>query len=81
MSRLVAPVVCLLTTGIAVADDWPQFRGPNLDNISQEAGWDAKRLTPKPTIAWKRDIGIGYAGPAVVGRPSGRVKLRVLPAM
>lgn len=68
MPRTAALVVCLsLGPSFAVAEDWPQFRGPNLDNISAEAGWSPEALQPKPTIAWKREIGIGYSGPSVVG--------------
>jgi outer membrane protein assembly factor BamB len=67
MDRTAAIAVCLaLMTSSGVADDWPQFRGPRYDNISTETGWSEKALD-SPKIAWKRDIGIGYSGPAVVG--------------
>ena len=67
MIRSVALVPLLLAPGLAFADDWPHFRGPNLDNISTEAGWSPQALEPEPKIAWTRDIGIGYAAPAIVG--------------
>lgn len=68
MSRTSALVACLsLSVCCATADDWPQFRGANYDNISAEKDWSPQALKPKPKIAWKQEIGIGYAGPAVVG--------------
>ena len=65
MSRLLA-LFLLLTFALALpAADWPQFLGPNRDGHSAETklNWD----WPKdgPPIAWKKDIGSGWAGPVV----------------
>lgn len=68
MNRLLIAIFTMAVIEPAVfAHDWPQFRGPNLDKISQETNWTAEALVPKPKIAWRRDIGIGYSGPAIVG--------------
>lgn len=67
MPRLAALAVCLCLAAPLAADDWPQFRGPNLNNISAEKGWSPQAFKPEPKIAWKQEIGIGYSGPAVVG--------------
>jgi hypothetical protein len=50
-----------------VAADWPQHLGPNRDGHSQETS--LLRSWPKegPTVVWKRDVGTGWAGPAVAG--------------
>jgi len=64
----------LLTIGLGLlglpvlADDWPQWQGPQRDNKSQETGllqrWPAKG----PPLLWTcTDAGIGFSGPAVVG--------------
>jgi outer membrane protein assembly factor BamB len=50
------------------ADDWPQFRGPNRDDVSKEKG--LLKAWPKdgPKLLWTfEDAGVGYSGPAVVG--------------
>jgi outer membrane protein assembly factor BamB len=52
--------------GAAMADDWPQWRGPNRDAKSTETGlytqWDADG----PPLAYKTEgIGQGYAGVSV----------------
>lgn len=61
----------LLLTGLAlpaVADDWPQFRGPNRDGISNEKGIFSQLKRSKPTLAWiGSGVGDGYASVAVVG--------------
>ncbi|MBA3313601.1 MAG: PQQ-binding-like beta-propeller repeat protein [Planctomycetaceae bacterium] len=68
MFRTIALVAGLLAlSSLAHADDWPHFRGPGYDNISEERGWSAEALSPEPSIAWRAEIGIGYSGPAVVG--------------
>ncbi|HEX6987535.1 MAG TPA: PQQ-binding-like beta-propeller repeat protein, partial [Planctomycetaceae bacterium] len=67
MSRLAALAVCPLFLAPAAAADWPHFRGPGYDSISDETGWSPKAFEPEPEIAWEAAIGIGYSGPAVVG--------------
>jgi len=57
------------TVGLSLlAADWPQYRGPNRDDVSAETG--LLKTWPKggPPLAWTyRDAGVGYSGPAVVG--------------
>lgn len=51
--------------------DWPQFLGPTRDGVvpgSSPAPWPASG----PVVAWKVDVGRGFAGPVVAG---GRVLL------
>ncbi len=50
------------------ADDWPQWRGPNRDDVSKETG--LLKTWPKdgPKLLWTFDkAGVGFSGPAVVG--------------
>jgi outer membrane protein assembly factor BamB len=42
----------LLTMPIAVAENWPQWRGPNLNGISNEKNLPA-RWSPEENITWK----------------------------
>ncbi len=48
----------------AYADDWPQWRGPQRDGVWREKGI-VEKLPGKLEIKWRREIGAGYAGPAV----------------
>jgi outer membrane protein assembly factor BamB len=53
---------------VALGDDWPQYRGPKLNDRSAETGLLAE--WPKegpPLTATFRDAGVGYSGMAVVG--------------
>jgi outer membrane protein assembly factor BamB len=62
MSRLL-----LVGLPILLAADWPQHLGPTRDGHSPETG--LLRTWPKdgPALVWKRDVGAGWAGPAVAG--------------
>ena len=57
-------------TSVALAQDgsggWPQFRGPNVDGVSQESGifTDVGPFTLE--VGWKRPIGDGYSGISIV---------------
>src|SRR5262245_7124138 len=52
----------------AEAADWPQFRGPNRDEVSAETGLLKRWPKEGPKLVWTYDdAGLGYAGPAVVG--------------
>ena len=46
--------------------DWPQWRGPNRDGISQEKGLLKEWAGEGPKLLWKiEDAGSGYSTPAV----------------
>src|SRR5215213_2465638 len=62
MSRLL-----LLALPFLLAADWPQHLGPDRDGHSAETG--LLRAWPKggPGVVWKREVGSGWAGPAVAG--------------
>lgn len=49
----------------AVADEWPQWRGPGRDGIWNETGLVAKFSTPQLKPRWRAKIGSGYSGPTV----------------
>jgi len=56
------PVLPLL-----LAADWPQHLGPNRDGHSPETGLLRTWPADGPKRLWSRDIGSGWAGPAVAG--------------
>ena len=56
-----------LTSG---ATDWPQWRGPNRDGISQEMGLLKEWSNGGPHVLWRVSLGEGFSGISVV---SGRV--------
>ena len=48
--------------------DWPQWRGPERNGISQESGLLKEWPAAGPTLRWQvNDIGDGFSTPAVVG--------------
>ena len=51
-----------VTTG-----DWPQWRGPRRDGISDETGLLADWKSTPPQLVWKRPLGGGYSSIAVSG--------------
>jgi outer membrane protein assembly factor BamB len=52
----------------ADAADWPQWRGPERDGISQETGLLKEWPKDGPKLLWQmKDIDFGYSTPAVVG--------------
>jgi outer membrane protein assembly factor BamB len=63
-----AAVGLLITSAVARADDWPQWRGPHRDGVSRETGLLAAWPAGGPPLAWVSDrLGVGYSGVAVVG--------------
>jgi hypothetical protein len=60
-------VVALFATAL-VAADWPQWRGPNRDDVSSEQDLQVQWPADGPSKLWLSDkVGIGYSGFAVVG--------------
>jgi outer membrane protein assembly factor BamB len=58
--------VILVSAGCVLAQDWPQWRGPNRDG--KVTGFTAPEKWPKElTEKWKETVGSGDATPALVG--------------
>lgn len=51
----------------ALADDWPQWLGPNRDTVWGETGILESFPKDGPPLRWTRPLGGGYSGPAVAG--------------
>ena len=47
---------------IDVTEDWPQWRGPNRDGVSQTAHLDRKWPESGPKEVWRQPIGEGFSG-------------------
>ena len=56
--------ICCLSVGLATADDWPQWMGPQLNGISTEKGWSKDWQTP-PETAWSKQVGIGFSSVSI----------------
>jgi outer membrane protein assembly factor BamB len=66
--RFTLSILTLTLTLTLQAADWPQWRGPNRDGISQDTGLLQEWPEGGPKERWKRtDIGAGYSTPVVVG--------------
>ena len=56
---------CLVSGALA---DWPQWRGPERTALSPETGLLQEWPTEGPALLWThRDLGFGYAAPAIAG--------------
>ena len=51
----------------AAAGDWPQFRGPDRNNISPEKGLFRSWPAQGPKVLWRIPVCEGYAGAAIKG--------------
>ena len=54
-------LVMVAYTGLALADDWPNWRGPRHDGISIEKGW----MPNFSEVAWRAQVGVGFSSFAV----------------
>lgn len=64
------PLLPLLATLLAldvVAGDWPRFRGPDQNGISQEKNWLGAWPGGQPKQLWKKNVGTGYSSMSVAG--------------
>jgi outer membrane protein assembly factor BamB len=58
-----AAVLGLITLGTftASAVDWPRWRGPDLNGISPEKGWQTQWPAEGPKQLWKASVGTGFS--------------------
>lgn len=61
---LSVPTLLLVLTASASANDWPQWRGSALDNVSAETGWSS---VGREAPVWTKDVGMGYSSPSIAG--------------
>ena len=54
-----------LWAGDCVAEDWPSYRGPNNNGVSNETDWDGAWPPKGPPVAWQFNVGTGYAAVVV----------------
>ncbi|MEI6537533.1 MAG: PQQ-binding-like beta-propeller repeat protein, partial [Verrucomicrobiaceae bacterium] len=57
----------LVVAHCARAEEWPQWMGPQRDNVWREEGIVESFSATGPKKAWKTPIAGGYSGPAVAG--------------
>jgi outer membrane protein assembly factor BamB len=63
-----ASLLILASCIFFIAADWPQWQGPNRDNISLDKGLLQSWPPAGPKLAWTyKNAGLGYSSPAVVG--------------
>ena len=60
---LLVSISLLPTAGLA--DDWPQWRGPERDGVWRESGIVEKFASDKLPLVWEAEISSGYSGPTV----------------
>ena len=78
-------IMLFLVAPLAMAADWPQYRGPNRNGISpEEIHWP----TSGPKQLWKASVGIGYSSVSIskgraytMGNPEGQETVWCLDAM
>jgi outer membrane protein assembly factor BamB len=49
----------------AGAEDWPHYRGPHFNGVSDETGWLDRWPDEGPPIAWRANVGVGFSSVAV----------------
>lgn len=68
MRRITCYLALLFSSGIAIAEDWPQWQGPNRNAVSEETGLLQEWPTGGPRLAWRIEgLGGGDSAPAVAG--------------
>ncbi len=65
MYRYLALLGIVLTAGVARAEDWPRFRGPDNNGISKEKGLLQAWPAGDPKILWTAKLGYGFSSMAV----------------
>lgn len=58
-------VLPCVTIAQSLADDWPQWRGPQRDGVWRESGVLEKFSGPELKAQWRAKISSGYSGPTV----------------
>jgi outer membrane protein assembly factor BamB len=64
--HLIAAIAVTLCAGTARAEDWYRWRGPDVNGISKETGWQATNWPAEgPKQLWKASVGVGFSSVSV----------------
>jgi outer membrane protein assembly factor BamB len=63
----IALLLALTVVSCLHADDWPQWMGPQRDNVWRETDLLESFPESGPKVTWRTAVAGGYAGPAVAG--------------
>lgn len=66
-STIILLLLVILPFNTAAAADWPQWLGPDRASVWQEEGIVERFPEDGLKVKWRVPVGLGYAGPAVVG--------------
>ena len=63
MRTLAGPTLLLLAATFSKtnAEDWYRWRGPDLNGISQESGWQTQWPATGPKLIWTASVGTGFS--------------------
>src|SRR5271157_4692017 len=65
MRMISALILASVVTCAARADDWPQWMGPQRDNVWREKGILESFPKAGPKVLWRAKVANGYSGAAV----------------
>ena len=65
--RIILCLTVFLAAASLTADDWPRWRGPNLNGVSNEKGWLSTWPKEGPAQLWKANVGVGFSSCSVAG--------------
>jgi outer membrane protein assembly factor BamB len=66
MAKSLGFLISSLATVVAMAADWPQFRGPNASGVSEETNLPVA-FGPGKNVVWKTPVPPGHSSPSVAG--------------
>ena len=64
--RVLAGVLVCLSPAVSLADDWPQFRGPNCSGVSRSTRPLPVQFSATEHVRWSVQLGEGVCSPTVV---------------
>ncbi|MBI1901281.1 MAG: PQQ-like beta-propeller repeat protein [Planctomycetia bacterium] len=65
LAGLLLAVACCVANSLR-AGDWPQILGPHRNGVAEDEKLAAAWPAGGPKVVWQRQVGTGFAGPAVV---------------
>ncbi|MDB6022576.1 MAG: qgdA [Pedosphaera sp.] len=58
-------LICAIFAGVTEGADWYRWRGPDLNGISTETGWQTQWPAEGPKQLWKASVGAGFSSMSV----------------